>query len=159
MKWFSLASTSFRSALSFRRNCRAVRTTAVVTLFAPAHSRSIRSLLPQAKSPLKNLMMRQPPTDMLTAARFLRPASRDHSFCSHFNPQDAITASRKPSVCQPPTNYQGSTQIINRKLVVSEVEPSAIGNPIAQTKQSPPLPQKGEKKQKKRTKIKTANGS
>ena len=143
-------------------------------------------------------MMRQPPTDMLTAARFLRPASRDHSFCSHFNPQDAITASRKPSVCQPPTNYQGSTQIINRKLVVSacpprsftngrrEVEPStppkrrrgaqnaqskilasfqianrksSIGNPIAQTKQSPPLPQKGEKKQKKRTKIKTANGS
>jgi len=135
MKWFSLASTScppylfsmgrraFRSALSFRRNCRAV--------------------------------------PVMAAARFLCPAPRDHSFCSHFDPQDAITASHKPSVCQPPAKCQGSTQIGNlrRRRMRLRRRQSAIGNSKAQTKTTPPLPQKGEKKQKKRPNIKTANGS
>jgi hypothetical protein len=73
-----------------------------------------------------------------------------HSFC-----RDIVSLIRKkrlsnsPSV---PAAYQtlGSNQIINQK--------SAIVNPTGQSEHLPPLPQKGEKKQKKRSKIKTANG-
>jgi hypothetical protein len=67
-----------------------------------------------------------------------------HSFCSRVKPIDAKTAQAILPLCQPP--------FLNHQSEIDDRKSPGYNNA------TPPLPQKGEKKQKKRTKLKTANG-